>query len=188
MIRNEARATVKGGHFMKRTIFIMFFVGATLLALTGLFNRGFAEVNVNVGIGLPPPPPLVIPAPPPMFVIPRTYVYFAPDVDVDIFFYQGYWYRPHQGHWYRSKSYNGKWVYISPNRVPRSVINVPHDFRRVPPGYRHVPYGDVRKHWKTWERDKYWDRHGGREWHGEGRREPDRHDHDKGGSRGRHGD
>ncbi|HUL22269.1 MAG TPA: hypothetical protein VLZ10_12485 [Thermodesulfobacteriota bacterium] len=123
-----------------------------------------------------------------MVVVPRTYVYFAPGVDVDIFFYQGYWYRPHQGYWYRSKSYNGKWVYVTPNKVPRAVINVPPGFRHVPPGYRHIPYGDVRKNWKTWERDKYWEKHGGREWHGEESREPDRHGHDKGEGRGRHGD
>ena len=188
MRSNGASAIVKGGHFMKRAIFMTLLVGTTLLTLMGLSDRGSAGVNVNVGISVPPPPPLVVPAPPPMFVIPRTYVYFAPDVDVDVFFYQGYWYRPHQGHWYRSKSYNGKWVYLSPSKVPRAVINVPPDFRHVPPGHRHIPYGDVRKNWKTWERDKYWERHGGREWHGEERRDPDRHDHDKGGGRGKHGD
>lgn len=186
MRSNGARATVKGGHFMKKAIFMTLLVGTTLLALMGPFDRGSAGVNVNVGISVPPPPPLVVPAPPPMFVIPRTYVYFAPDVDVDVFFYQGYWYRPHQGHWYRSKTYNGKWVYLSPKRVPRSVINVPPDFRHVPPGHRHIPYGDVRKNWKTWERNKHWERHGGREWHGEERRDHDPHGYDKGG--GRHGD
>ena len=173
---------------MQRKIFGIFFVGVTLLTLMGPIRTGFAEVNVKVAINVPPPPPFVIPAPPPMFVIPRTYVYFAPDVDVDIFFYQGYWYRPHHGHWYRSRSYNGKWVYLSPNKVPRAVINVPPNFRRVPPGYRHIPYGDVHKNWKSWEKQKYWDKHGGSEWHGEERREPDRHDHDKGGGRGKHGD
>jgi hypothetical protein len=108
-------------------------------------------------------------------------------VDVDVFFYQGYWYRPHHGHWYRSKTYNGKWVYLSPKRVPRAVINVPPDFRQVPSGHRHIPYGDVRKNWRAWERDKHWERRGGREWHGEDWRDHDRHGHDKGG-RGRHGD
>jgi len=188
MKRNGARATVKGGHLMQRKIFVMLFVGATLLTLMGPFPKGYAEVNVNVGINVPPPPPLVIPAPPPLFVIPRTYVYFAPDVDADVFFYQGYWYRPHQGHWYRSKTYNGKWVYLSPGRVPRAVIHVPPDFRHVPPGHRHIPYGDVRKNWRSWERNKYWERHGGREWHGEERREHDRPGPDRERGRGRHGD
>ena len=186
MIRNEARETVKGGPFMQRKILTMLFVGVTLLTLMGLADRGFGEARVNVAINVPPPPSILIPAPPPMFVIPRTYVYFAPDVDVDVFFYQGYWYRPHAGHWYRSRTYNGKWVYLSPKRVPRGLINVPPDFRRVPPGHRHIPYGDVKKNWRSWERDKYWEKHGGREWHGEERRDHDPHDHDGGG--GKHKD
>jgi len=55
-------------------------------------------------------------------------------------------------------------------------------------GHRHIPYGDVRKNWKTSERDKYWERHGGREWHGEERREPDLPGPDRERGRGRHGD
>jgi hypothetical protein len=172
----------------KGTLITLSVVGIMLLIGMGYPNGVAAEVNINVGISVPPPPPLIIPAPPPMFVIPRTYVYFAPEVDVDIFFYQGYWYRPHQGHWYRSKSYNGKWVYLSPKRVPRGLLDLPPDFRHVPPGHRNIPYGDVRKNWKTWERDKYWEKHGGREWHGE-KWEHDRdRDRDKDRGRGRHGD
>jgi len=152
---------------MKKGLFITMMAGMILLIGLSHPNGLTAEVNINVGINVPPPPPLVIPAPPPLFVIPRTYVYFAPDVDVDIFFYHGHWYRPHQGHWYRSESHNGKWVYISPKSIPSILINLPPDFRRVPPGHRHIPYGQLKKNWRTWERDKYWERHGGREWHGE---------------------
>jgi hypothetical protein len=141
-------------------------------------SRTTAQVNISVGINLPPPPPLVIPAPPPMFVIPRTYVYFAPDVDVDIFFYGGYWYRPYRGYWYRSGAYNGKWVYLAPNKVPPVLLNLPPDFRRVPPGYRHIAYADVKKNWKSWEKNKYWEKHGGREWHGE------KWEHDAGNGKG----
>lgn len=152
---------------MKRRMFIILFVGTMLLTLLGLSNRGFAEVNINVGINVPPPPPVVIHAPPPMFVIPRTYVYFAPEVEADIFYYHGYWYRPHQGHWYRSGSYNGRWVYIAPKKVPATLLNLPPDFRRVPPGHQHIPYGHLKKNWRTWEKEKYWEKHGGKEWHEE---------------------
>jgi hypothetical protein len=168
----------------KETLVALSAVCIMVLIGMGYPSRTPAEVSINVGINLPPPPPFAIPAPPPMFVIPGTYIYFAPEVEADIFFYQGYWYRPNQGHWYRSGSYNGKWVYIAPKRVPRVFLSLPPDFRRLPPGYRHIPYGDVKKNWKRWEKDKYWERHGGREWHGE-RGEHDR-DRDKG--RGRHGD
>jgi hypothetical protein len=172
---------------MKKEMFITIMAAIVLMIGMGRPNGVTAEVNINVGIGVPPPPPLVIPAPPPMFVIPRTYVYFAPEVDADIFFYHGYWYRPYQGHWYRSGSYSGRWVYIAPKRVPSVLLSLPPDFRRVPPGYRHIPYAEFRKSWKTWERDKYWEKHGGREWRGEERREHDQHGHDRG-DRGRHGD
>ncbi len=169
---------------MKKETVVTILAVIVLIIGMGYPSGVTAEVNINVGIGVPPPPPLVIPAPPPMFVIPRTYVYFAPEVDTDIFFYRGYWYRPYQGHWYRSGSYNGRWVYIAPRRVPSVLLSLPPDFRRVPPGHRHIPYGEVRKNSKTWERDKYWDKHGGREWHGE----KWEHDEDRDRGRGRHGD
>ena len=90
---------------------------AILAMLMGYSNRGFAEVNVNIGIGVPLPS-VVIPAPPSVVLIPATYVYFVPDISVDILFYHGHWYRPHHGHYYRATSYNGPWVSIAPARCP----------------------------------------------------------------------
>ena len=151
---------------VKKKMFVTIFAGITLMMGLGYSSTAVAGVSINVGISVPPPPPLVIPAPPPMFVIPRTYIYFPPEVDVDILFYHGYWYRPYQGHWYRSGSYNGKWVYIAPEKVPRVLIDLPPDYHRVPPGRQHIPYGQFKKNWKGWEKDKYWEKHGGKEWHG----------------------
>ena len=172
---------------MKKKMFVTIFVGIILWIGLGYSSRAIAGVNINVGINIPPPPRLVIPAPPPLFVIPGTYVYTAPEVNVDIFFYHGYWYRPYQGHWYRSGSYNGKWVDIVPEKVPRVLINLPPNYRHVPPGYRHIPYKEVRKNWKTWERNKYWEKHGGKEWHGEKREHEEGHGrgHDEGHGKGR---
>jgi hypothetical protein len=45
-----------------------------------------AGVDVNVGIALPP---IVFAAQPQLIVLPETYVYVVPDVNVDIFFYHG---------------------------------------------------------------------------------------------------
>jgi hypothetical protein len=156
-----------------------------MMLLIGMSYPSGATAGVNIGINIPPPPPLVIPAPPPMFVIPRTYIYFPPEVDVDIFFYQGYWYRPYQGYWYRSGTYNGKWVYITPERVPRALINLPPNHRRVPPRYQHIPHGHLKKNWRAWERDKHWEKHGGKEWHGE-KWEDDR-GRGRGKGKGKHG-
>lgn len=167
---------------MRKSVFVTIFVWVLLLIGMGQLDRGIAEVNIKVGINVPPPPPLVIPKPPPMYVIPRTYVYFPPEVEVDVFFYNGYWYRPHQGHWYRSENYDDRWVYISREKVPTVIINLPPNFRHVSPGHRHIPYGHLKKNWSTWEKDKYWEKHGGKEWHGDEKWE---HKEGKGQSKGK---
>ena len=59
----------------------------TLIVLAA-FTDASARVDVNVNIGLPPP--FVVSAPPPVVVIPGTYVYAVPDIDVEILFFQGY--------------------------------------------------------------------------------------------------
>jgi hypothetical protein len=158
----------------KKTIFGAISVCAAV-AMVILFSpmKSNAEVNVSVGIALPP---LVFPGPPPLVVIPgSTYVYYPPEVGVDIFFYHGYWYRPYRGYWYRGAGYNGPWHGIGGERVPRAVIGIPPGFRRGPVAYEHVPYGDERNHWRTWERERHWDRgrHAGNEHRrqGEGRGE-----------------
>jgi hypothetical protein len=137
----------------RKTVLIVVF----LAAFIGYAVTAYAEVNVNIGIGLPP---VVIPAPPPVVLVPSTYVYFVPDVSVDIFFYHGYWYRPHHGHYYRATSYNGPWVTLAPHAVPRSIKYVPADFRRVPPGHQRIHHRELMKNWETWEKEKHWDKQG----------------------------
>jgi len=127
-------------------------------------RTGNAEVNVNVNIPLPG---LVIPAPPALIVIPGTYVYYPPDVDVDIFFYHGYWYRPYRGGWYIANGYNGPWRTVGPRYVPRALINVPPAHRRISSEHERLPYGTVRQNWRTWERDRHWDHRGERGERGE---------------------
>ena len=142
---------------MTKKTHIILCIGLILLAMPG---SSMATVNINVDVNVPPPPPpLLLPAPPDVFVIPGTYAYFPPAVDIDIIFYGGYWYRPHRGYWYRSSSYNGKWAYVEIERLPRGIRTLPPDWRSVPPGHRHIPYGHMKKSWRTWERDKYWEKH-----------------------------
>jgi hypothetical protein len=73
---------------------------------------GVEGVGPNVPYG--PPPPYAVSAPPEVVPVPGTYVYFVPDIGVDILFYHGYWYRPYGGGWYRAPSYSGPWVYLPP--------------------------------------------------------------------------
>jgi len=102
---------------MKKNIFITF-VWSLILSVMILFPAAG-----NAGLPVPPAPPmppLVIPAPPPVFLVPGTYAYFAPDVNVELFFYGGFWYRPYGGGWYRSSHYGGPWGFVVQNRVPVS--------------------------------------------------------------------
>ncbi len=124
-----------------------------------------AEVDVKVNVNIPLPPPIVFPAPPEVVVIPETYVYVVPDVNADIFFYGGWWWRPWQGRWYRSHYYDRGWVYY--DRVPAF-------YRAVPPGWRNdyrdrrwheyewehrrIPHRDAEKNWRSWEKDKHWEK------------------------------
>ena len=114
-------------------------------------------MNIKVKVPLPPLPRLVFPAPPTVVVIPSTYVYVVPDVEVDIVFYRGYWYRPHGDRWYRASSYNGPWSLLAVAKVPGAFKKLPPGFRSVKPMHQGVPYLQVRKNWKQWEKERYWD-------------------------------
>ncbi len=107
-----------------------------------------------------PPPPVEFSAPPSVAVIPGTYAYVVPGVD--IVFYHGFWYRPWGGRWFWSRSYGGPWVYLPPPRVPSALLTLPPGYYRVPPGYPRIPYARFHTNWGRWERERYW--HGQREW------------------------
>ena len=142
-------------------------IGALFLVLTGSVTRSEAGVNVNIGVNLPA---YRFAAPPEVVVIPGTYVYMVPGIDVDVLFFQGYWWRPYEGHWYRSRDYKGSWRYVEPRRIPHGLRALPQDYRhRLAPGYERIPHRDMQRNWKKWEREKYWDRRGeqGRGRHGE---------------------
>lgn len=157
---------------------------AALLAAAVLCSPVIAGVDVHITIT--PPVPLVIPAPPPLVLIPGTYAYAAPDVEADILFFQGYWYRPYHDGWYRSDSYNGRWVLVPQRRVPMVLQQLPPNWRQAPPGHQRIPYGQVKKNWRQWEREKHWDRAEGRHERFEERRERGHgEEHGEGHGRGR---
>jgi hypothetical protein len=156
---------------MRTRAIIAIFAGIVFITLMSYPPKSYAEVSVSIGIGVPipqvvvtAPPPVVIHEPPPVVVIPGTYVYFAPDVGVDIFFYHGYWYRPHHGHWYRARGYNGPWDNVEGGRVPHMVRNLPPDFRYSIRQHERIRHADLQRNWKTWEQKKHWDRGDHRQW------------------------
>ena len=141
------------------------FWGTVLLALAIVFPiPTIAEVDISIGISLPPP--IVFGAPPEVVVIPDTNnVYVVPDLDVDFFFWNGWWWRLWDGRWYRSHYYNRGWAYYR---------NVPSFYFDVDPGWRgyyrdhhwyghrwnyeRIPSRRLQQNWKSWNSNRYWER------------------------------
>lgn len=140
------------------------FWGTLLLALVIIVPiPTMAEVNVNVDIAMPPP--IVFAAPPALIVLPETYVYVAPDVDVDIFFYNGWWWRPWERRWYRSRYHNSGWAYY--HSVPSFYVGIPsgwrndyrdHRWRGHQWNYQRIPHQQVQGNWKIWQKNRHWEK------------------------------
>lgn len=145
---------------MKNVFFGILLMGSVLVSP----QSTMAQVSVNIGISLPPP--IRFAAPPRMVVLPETYVYVVPDVAEDIFFHDGWWWRPWEGRWYRSREYSSGWHHHR---------DVPSFYREVPRGWRNdyrerrwrehhwnaqpVQHSEVQRNWQNWKKEKYWEKH-----------------------------
>ncbi len=142
-------------------------VGTMLLALVIVVPiPAMAAVDISIGISLPPP--IVFQAPPAVIVMPDTNsVYVVPDIDVDLFFWNGWWWRPWEGHWYRSRYYNRGWGYY--DRVPRFYFDVDpgwrgyyrdHNWSGHRWDYQRIPPRRLQQNWQSWQNDRHWERQG----------------------------
>ncbi|HYB42374.1 MAG TPA: hypothetical protein VEL75_11425 [Candidatus Methylomirabilis sp.] len=116
-------------------------------ALLGWAGPAGAGVNVNIGINLTGPPQLA--------AVPATPVMYAPAVGANYFFYGGQYYVFAKGVWYVSRGYNGPWVALAPEFVPRPMLVVPVAYYRLPPPA-----------WRAWTREMppRWEARWGRRW------------------------
>src|SRR4030043_1289949 len=123
--------------------------------------------QVDIRIIFPLPPPIVFAAPPELIVIPETYVYVVPDIDVDFFFWNGWWWRLWEGRWYRSHYYNRGWGYY--NAVPSFYFDVDpgwrgyyrdHNWYGHRWNYERIPHERFQQNWKRWHNDRHWERQG----------------------------
>ena len=164
---------------MKKFLFrILFFAAAGVLP-----TMTMAAEEINVGISLPPP--MVFSAPPEVVVLPDTDIYVVPDVDQEIYFYDGWWWRPWQGRWYRSEYYDREWGYY--DAVPSFYFDVDlgwrgfyrdHGWYGRPWNYERIPHQRLQQNWQSWQNDRHWERQG--TWGVEGYRpktEPQRQEH-----------
>jgi len=141
--------------------------GTILLAL-GIVVPIPTMAQIDIHINIPLPPPIVFAAPPGVIVLPDTDdVYVDPDLDVDLYFWNGWWWRPWQGRWYRSHYYDRGWGYYD---------NIPGFYFDVDPGWRgyyrnrdwhghrwnyeRIPHERFRQNWQSWHNDRHWERHG----------------------------
>ncbi|MBU1565532.1 MAG: hypothetical protein KJ630_07875 [Proteobacteria bacterium] len=119
----------------------------------------------NISVNIPMPPHIQFSAPPRLVVVPETYVYVAPDVEEEIFFSDGWWYRPWEGRWYRSRHHNSGWQHYK--KTPSFYSHVPHDWRN---DYREghwrgqkwnsqpISHIKVQKNWRGWKENKHWEK------------------------------
>ncbi len=142
---------------MRARTTIAIFVGIMFVMLMGYTPKSDAQLRIGIGIDVPLPH-VVLRTPPALVVIPGTYAYYAPDAGMEIFFYHGYWYRSNHGHWYRARGYNGPWRNIRHAGVPHAFRNLPPDFRRRVRHHERIRYADFHNNWRTWEKEKHWDR------------------------------
>jgi hypothetical protein len=140
-------------------------LGAILLVLASAVPvPAMAGVDISIGVSLPPP--IVFVGPPDVIVMPDTdSVYVVPDIEVDLFFWNGWWWRPWQGGWYRSQYHNHGWAYY--NDVPGFYFDVDpgwrghyrdHSWYGRRWDYERVPHRRLQQNWKGWRDTRYWER------------------------------
>jgi hypothetical protein len=131
------------------------------------FAQPMEPIEPNDALDSDLPPSIPFAAPPELIVLPETYVYVVPDVDVDIFFYNGWWWRPWDGRWYRSHFYDRGWGYY--DNVPSFYFDVDSGWRgyyRDRNWYGHrwdyerIPNQRLQQNWKSWQNDRRWERRG----------------------------
>ena len=141
------------------------FFGTILLALAILIPIStMAGVSINIGIPIPPPPPIPFVAPPQVIVMPETNgVYVDPDIDADLFFWNGFWWRLWEGRWYRSAYYDRDWIYY--DAVPIFYFHIDQHWRTYYRNhswyghewnYQRIPYERLQHNWKSWQTSKSW--------------------------------
>ena len=142
-----------------------FFWGTIFLALSMVVpNPTIAQVNINIQIPLPPL--ITFAAPPDVIVMPDTSnVYVVPDINIDLFFWGGWWWRPWEGRWYRSHYYDRGWTYY--NHAPSFYFDVDpgwrehyreHNWYGHHWNYERIPDKRLQQNWKSWNNNRYWER------------------------------
>lgn len=145
---------------MKKLIFGTMFFSLVMTAPASVMAR----VNIGVGVSMPV---ISFSSPPNVIAIPYTDVYAVPGIDVDLFFWNGWWWRSWQGNWYRSHYYDRGWNYY--HNVPSFYSKVDPSWRRYYRernwhGYRwnyeRIPHRQLKQNWGNWGKSRHWEKQG----------------------------
>jgi hypothetical protein len=123
-------------------------------ALLGVCGSATAQISIEVGL-----PSIRIGVRlggyPDLVAVPGYPVYYAPQLDSNLFFYDGLYWVYAQDRWYSSSWYDGPWDLMEPEAVPYFVLRVPVQYYRQPPVY-----------FRGWAREAppRWGEHWGRDW------------------------
>jgi hypothetical protein len=136
-------------------------LGVVLIMLCVLFSAPSRadELRLSIGVNLSEYPELVI--------VPGYPVYYAPQLRMNYFFYDGKYWVYQDDNWFESSWYDGPWWQVNPEDVPDFILRVPLQYYPVPPAFF---IG-----WIAWE-PPHWGEHWGRDWERH-RRGWDRWDH-----------
>jgi hypothetical protein len=117
---------------MPRILLRLLMLAAAAAILVTTTSATAQDVKINIGLGVPP---IVLTAPPQLMVVPGTPVYYAPDVQANLFVYKGRYYTVAHGVWSMAPAYNGPWAVIQIGKVPPPVLAVPVEYYKIPPGH-----------------------------------------------------
>lgn len=144
-------------HSLENRVYYMLKIRNALILLGVLLpSVGCTNTPVSMGVGLPHASVGIhLIAYPEFVVVPGYPVYYAPQLEVNFFFYDGLYWVYQDDNWYFSSWYDGPWVFVNPQAVPLVILQVPVRYYRKPPVY-----------FRGWSADAppRWGDHWGRDW------------------------
>jgi hypothetical protein len=127
-----------------------------LMMLIGSASSAVAQVSIGIGISLPGVRiGINLPSYPQLVRVPGYPVYYAPQLSLNFFFYDGMYWLYQSDNWYASSWYNGPWGMVAPEFVPVFVLRIPVRYYRAPPGYFRGWRSDAPPRWGEHWGDKW---------------------------------
>ncbi len=123
-------------------VFILFFLLLPGCHVVEVSSPAYEPAMVPSG------PPAIVGTERPRLVFVTGYgIYFAPDLDVDLYFDRGVWFYFYNSVWYKSSDYRGPWTVVQVRQLPPGL-------RRVRPGYLKKTFKEMEAQEKVKGRDK----------------------------------